>query len=61
MAQLDCIEAIEKRLWDGADTLRANSSCNEKRGSRFSIDLVTLFSCYVLDRDARRRSDETTI
>lgn len=26
MAQLEHIEAIEKRLWSAADTLRANSS-----------------------------------
>ena len=26
MAQLEHIEAIEKRLWNAADTLRANSN-----------------------------------
>jgi hypothetical protein len=35
MPQLEHIEAIEKRLWSAADTLRANSSCadNEFGGS----------------------------
>ncbi len=30
MAQLEHIEAIEKRLWSAADTLRANLSCQTK-------------------------------
>ena len=43
MAQLEHIEAIEKRLWSAADTLRANSNfaaneffdCSAKSGTGF--------------------------
>lgn len=33
MAQLENIEAMEKRLWNAADTLRANSNYASNEGS----------------------------
>ena len=36
MAQLEHIEAIEKRLWGAADTLRANSNGRNRSPGRAS-------------------------
>jgi type I restriction enzyme M protein len=42
MAQLEHIEAIEKRLWSAADTLRANSNYD---GRPSTLPMTTMAVC----------------
>jgi type I restriction enzyme M protein len=46
LAQLEHIEAIERRLWTAADTLRANSTCASSQYFLPVMDLVLLRHAY---------------
>ena len=55
MAQLEHIEAIEKRLWGAADTLRANSSLASNQYFMPVMGLIFLrhaYSRYLAVREA---------
>ena len=48
MAQLEHIEAIEKRLWSAADTLRANSNFAANEFFMPVMGLIFLLSSFAM-------------